>query len=789
MATATKAKVDRAERGGRALKSQPNRFLGLYLAPFAGLLTAWLIHLYIAGADLHLLAWHYRIPGSQAAAVVVTSLITAGSIGLALLAWHFTAHRTTPMRASLAGSVGVLGEMFAVNVGTGPHYVWSAVFVLLGWYVATVWAMARLDVARTEARGEQDEQEDGLTKKLGISKKTRFFSKVTNDPVTGEPTRIDIDVHHAPGETVGVLQDGIESIESVAAGPPSMSTAIGDPDRADRSHLSVLLTNPFKRNIPVGPLTAPGGSIADWSSVADYADGQPAFVTTAAGKHMPSSTSYGLIGMTRAGKTATETALLTEWGSRYDWACLYLNQAKGLQDIRPLLPIIEAAVIAEDGEQGLGEYVVGIQQIRAIMIYRQQELARFAVSAWSPRCCDPNPDRRPTAIVGGKRVPMDRMPFLTAHFGEADAILASGRAGSDAGYVASKGLSLGINTGWSLQRPDWKAMPTDLRANIGLWFVHGLNNTDEEDFVLDESVRNAGAHPGKWGQRKPGQHFMTGPGIDESRFPVALKTRFLVGSDKNPDGTAIDFDTLNDRYAAEMLRRNIASAPKMCKLDRGSAEATDGWWDEQAAKTVDLRARMLTPESATIPQTASRKPRVFAGAAVPQPQGEPADEMTDEEQEELMAEFDEEAATTTEVEGVELYDDDPQERADAMAQDLTVPAEAPAVDFDPLADSDADEKPEAATRDQALTVLRSTLVRMLANPKYADRKVPGTAVVTVTAVFEECGVRSRPWVSDELGRIMMTGGEVEDGVHMERTGNPSRGAYRIRPTDGADHSK
>jgi hypothetical protein len=798
MATATK--VESRERGGRALRTQPHRFVGLFLAPLAGLLTSWLIHVWTLGVNLHWGPLSWVVHASAAAPYVANTLIVAATFTLSAIAWWFTQHREKPKQIALSVSVLILGLLFAVNAGAGPNYWWSPGFILGAWLVATTWSLARLDVARNDKRdGEQAEQKDGFWDKLGVSKRTLFRSKITHDD-DGQPSRVDIDIQHdrEVGETVSVIQDGLSAMESAAGGPPGLSTAVQDPERADRSRVSMLLKDPFKRNARVGPLTAPGGSIADWATVADYADGKPGFVTTAAGKHMPTSTSYGLIGATRAGKTGTETQLLTEWGSRMDWACLYLNQAKGLQDIRPLLPIIEAAVIAEDGERGLGDYVVAGQQVMAIMTYRQQELARFAVSAWSPRCCDPNPDKRPTRLgADGRRIVMDRMPFLTAHFGEADTILNSGRMGDNATFITSKGLSLGVNTGWSLQRPDWKAMPTGLRANIGLWFVHGLNGGDEEDFVLDEQVRKAGANPGRWGQRRPGQHYMIGPGIDEDRFPVALKTRFLVGDEFDRNGLKIDFDELNDRYMAEMLRRNQASAPNMCKLDRGSAEATDGWWDVQVIKTNDLRFRMLHPgraeEPATAPQTSPRKSRAFAGEQVPQspPQtdDDSAGEIDPEEMEELMEEFDEDAATVTEVEGVPVYGDDPVEAAAARAVDLSGPAVIPETDYDPLADSADGDKPPARTREEALAALRSTLVRMIDNPKYAYKKMPGTALVGPTAVFEELGINSRPWVSEELARIMISGGEVEDGVHMERFGPPAKGQYLLSRMDGADHAE
>lgn len=796
--TASRSASGEREHHRSNLWHQAARFVGLFLSPFAGLLTSWLIHLWVVGISIHwgkLINWEVR--PSPVAVTLAVCLITLLTVMFAYIAYRFTEHRQDAMRNSLAGSVLNLGIMFAVNVGTGPSYLWSPLFVFCCWAVAVIWSIARLDVTRNDKRTDEDGGEDSLMSKLGISKLTRFKPKVIRDE-NGEPQRVDVKVKHAPGETVKVIQDGIDTIESAAGGPPGMSTATGDPDHADESTLSVMLANPFRKHIPVGPLTAPGGTVADWASFADYADGRPAFMTIAGGKHMPSATSYALIGTTRAGKTATETQMLTDWGSRYDFALLYLNQAKGLQDIRPLLPITEAAVIAEDGERGLGEYELAFKQIQAAMIYRQDRLAQFAISAWSPRCADPDPDRRPSRVTRHGRETLERMPFFLCHVGEADAILNSGRASETGTFIVSKGLSLGIATGWSLQRPDWKSIPTSMRANIGMWMVHGLNGTDEEDFVIDEAVRKAGAHPGKWGQRKPGQFYMIGPGIDETRFPVALKTRFLIGSDKDENGKPLDYDTLNDRYMAEMLRRNLASAANMCKLDQGTVDAMGGWWETQVAKTDALRIRMLNPELAPEPvpddpeppaparkPTANpdRKPPGFAGVPAPQVDDD-AEDLDPAELEDDMNEFHADAADVAEVEGVPLYGDTPQEVAETRAVDLTAPFVPPQTDYDPLADSEEDSKPAAMSPAEADEIITRTLVRMLDDPKYADRKVPGTAIVTPVQVLNESGVKSRPWVSANLSNRMIRGGDVSDGIVMEKVGNPRKGEYRLRRADG-----
>jgi hypothetical protein len=149
---------------------------------------------------------------------------------------------------------------------------------------------------------------------------------------------------------------------------------------------------------------------------------------------------------------------------------------------------------------------------------------------------------------------------------------------------------------------------------------------------------------------------------------------------------------------------------------------------------------------------------------------------------EAMEEFDDDAAETTEVEGQPLYDDDPREAAAARSVDLTRPARVADLDVDPLADAEEDDKPEARTREEARTEVRRVLVEMLDDPQYADRKVPGTALVTVPQVMERFHLRSRPWVVAEFGEMLMTGGGVEDGVVLE-------GGYRLRRTSGADHGK
>jgi hypothetical protein len=775
MTTKTSARAERSERGHRSLAQQPIAFLGLFLAPLGGLLTAWAIHLYIVGWD-----WHgWVVPGSPTALGVTNTLTGAAAIVLAGCAWYFSDHRKPPMRVALTGSVGSITILLGVNIYTGPHRWWGFSFVIVSWVVAAVWSLTRLNVTRADPRSESTEEKETFFSRMGVSKLTKMMGRVIHDEKTGEPVRLDVDVQHDrnTGETAEVFGDGgLGAMESAAAAPSGLSSVTKDPDRADRSKVSIPLVDPFKRNISVGPLSAPGRSIAEWTTVADYANGQVGRFTIGGGLHTPSPTSYALIGMTRAGKTGTETQLLTDWGSRCDWVCLYLNQAKGLQDVRPLLPIIEAAIIAE-GEGAsvdLAAYRTSVKKVRSMMAYRQSVLGQFGVSAWTPRCALPDDTARPSRVVSGTRQAMPRMPFLTVHLGEADVLFSDGRLADDYIYVSSKALSLGINTGTSLQKPDFRSMPTNVRSQIGLWLIHGLAESDDEEFVMDLATRKAGANPGMWKAKKPGQHYMIGNGVEhEELAPVALKTRFLIGTDTAPDGRRFTFDELNERYMAEMLRRNLQSAKTQARLDGGTADATEGWWAEQVANTDALRSRMLGSQGiATDPvatatdapvatATASQRPvatprnpadipPAFRGRKTSQPATDDDDDDETPTAEE-MDEMHEEAAEVTEVEGIELYDDPEVRDVDLSSKPAPAPEFATDED-DPLFDAEEDAKPAPRDRGAALDALAVALTELLQDESLRDPADPTgkTVIIGPGMVADRYKFRERPWFSAEL---------------------------------------
>jgi hypothetical protein len=268
---------------------QPHRFVGLYLAPLLALPFAWLIHVWAFG-----ITWHGRHYGGSP----VLGSITLIFLGFAMyrmigFASKVTAHRDQHLQETFTATVALLGVLFVWNVGTGPQYVVSGAFWIVAWLAATMWTFPRLDVARKDAR-EDGEQKDGFWKKIGVSAATKIRGRITHDEKTGEPLRLDLDFDHdrESGETIEVLAEALPAIESAAGGPRGLSTVNPVGGRADKSHATVPLVDPFRSYIPLGKLTAPGGSIGEFVSISDYMDGEPAKLAIAGGLVVPTSTSH-----------------------------------------------------------------------------------------------------------------------------------------------------------------------------------------------------------------------------------------------------------------------------------------------------------------------------------------------------------------------------------------------------------------------------------------------------------------------------------------------------------------
>jgi Ca2+/Na+ antiporter len=752
MSTRTEGRSASAERVHHRTNiwHQAAVFIGLFLSPFAGLFAAWLIHLWAAGLHIHKGPVNWDINTPRGMPTVAACIITLLTVYIAHKAWQFTDHRKDPLRRALTTSVGTIGVMFAIGVGIGPSYLWSGLFFLCAWAVAVIWSIARLDVARNDKTTEQ--KEDTFLEKTGL--KNWIVRKVNHlKDEHGEPLATEIEFQHAPGDTVDALQESVPAFESVSASPAGLSHAHGS-DRADRSTIKVMHQDPLATMIELPELPSVGASIRLPLVVGKYQNGEPVRAYLAGSDNGAfSPTSYLIMGMNRTGKTQAESVMFTDVISRRDAVILYLNKAKGLQDLRPIAPGVEAALI-DDGE-GTALYREAIKQVKRIISYRQAVLAMFGIHEWNPGQCWDNPPWRTEA---GKRIQMERIPMLICHFGEADAILQE--APSEATYIVSKGLSTGVVTGWSLQRADATKMPTGLRFNLGTAWCFGCGDSDSAEMALSAWVVKAGAHPERWGQRKPGYFYFEGLGIEEELF-VQPARGFGLG----PNGT-----NLRD----ELLARNLRNAPRMAKLDRGSADATgvpgeQSWWSATAASTDELRERLLRSAPSAEPQTAPQ--------------------VADDDDEEMRMEIEQEVRDAKEVEGVELYPRDPDTGERAKFEDATAT-------FPPIPEDQQlsweDPKPAPRDRAAALAAFAKTLDHLARREDLRDPADPtgNTVIVTAGQILDDYQYRSRPWFTAALNAMVAgTLSREECPTDVIVSAAPdlgmTAGKYRIqRPTAG-----
>jgi hypothetical protein len=743
-------RTERTERHHRKLSEQPITFLGLFLVPFAGLFTAWLIHVWAVGVSIDAGPVHWHVTGNLPALVLTSCAVSVGAVGLGKLAWDFAEHRKTAFRASLAASTSGLGFLFAVSVGVGPHRWWSGVFVLTGWYVAVAWSLARLNVTRQDPREPAEQEEPGFLSKL---KGWKLRSGKTEMDHKGDPLRTDMEFQHAPGDITKTMQDSVPHIESYAAAPSGLSRAVGT-DRSDRTKLSVMHQDPLAGLIPLGPPSHPGASVSEPATFATYDTGHPVWCHLFGGQGF-SPTGYGFMGVTRSGKTVAENLMLTDAViTRTDGVILYLNKAKGMQDARPIFPGIEVAVLTT----ALQDYVSALNQVLKIMDYRQRQLAAYGVSAWSARRCFHSPPQR---RANGDPVPMEPMPALVVHIGEADAVYENPKAAELADTIASKGLSLGVIEGNSLQRATADKMPSNLRFNVGAWWCFGTGDAYSADYALSDrtlaAIPEAG-RPNNWKASKPGNHFYEGPGVAEDLWPVRAKTQMLAPG-TSPDAPQDDIDAA---LQEALLARCRQFAPQMARLDRGSVLATGDpdtpqtWWELAAAETDRIRdsliggpANMTASDrnpTADRPQTRPADPTANPAATAtlpPQTDPQTEDDGGWTSADAVAAEIEE----VTEVDGIELY---PVDEDGTTARDYDLTADLPDGAHNDL--TWEDPRPAPRSRNDAMLAFHAALDALFDVPELRDPKDPtgDTIIITPHEIQDRYPYRSRPWFSEIL---------------------------------------
>ncbi|MEU5821870.1 plasmid transfer protein TraB [Streptomyces sp. NPDC047803] len=435
--------------------------------------------------------------------------LTLSAVALTGATW-WAGRETSPQRrlhsaiTVAAGSAWMTGAALAGPLaGNLPDaYLMGGAVLALSWNIRMA-----LRTSDGEAAGSADK---GLLEKVGLAK-----AKIGRTQV--EPNRVTAALALEPGEqTTDDVAKALARIASALDLPQSAVRFQPDPDSARRGELVIVPRDMLTEAEPWEGPSLPGGSIMDPLVIGRYDDGSPLVVWLPGDPKAGRNAQHFLIaGGTGSGKGDTALNLQTEILSRRD-VIMWLSDPKAFQDFRPLLPAYDWAV---EGGAGTEAMVEALQQV---IPARTGWLGKHSYRQWTPQAAerqtDPAHSCRPSGACG-----CEGMPYLVAWMEEAANTL---RALGDDAFtgIAQEARSAGCSLIVSLQRPSYDQMSTSTRASLPSVIALGCDPRDE-GFSLPDAVIDAGAHPGAWGNRKPGYCYVVAGGIDPDRYAAPARTR------------------------------------------------------------------------------------------------------------------------------------------------------------------------------------------------------------------------------------------------------------------------
>ncbi|WTZ69767.1 sporulation protein SsgA (plasmid) [Streptomyces sp. NBC_01383] len=404
-----------------------------------------------------------------------------------------------------AGSAWVTGAALAGPLaGALPD-----AFLMGGAVLALSWNVRM--ALRTSDGPAPESADKGLLAKVGLARARIGRTEV-------EPNRVTAALQLEGGEqTNDDVARALVRIASALDLPQSAVRYQPSADSARRGELVIVPRDMLGEAQEWQGPSLPGGSIADPLIIGQYDDGSPLVVWLPGDPGKGRNASHFLIaGGTGSGKGDAALNLQTEILSRKD-VVMWLSDPKAFQDFRPLLPAYDWAVEGGAGTEAM------VEALQHVIPARTGWLGKHSYRQWTTAAAvtqtDPAHSCRPDRTACG----CEGMPYMVAWMEEAANTL---RALGDDAFtgIAQEARSAGVSLIVSLQRPSYDQMSTSTRASLPSVIALGCDPRDE-GFSLPESVIDQGAHPGAWGNRKPGYCYIVSSGIDPDRYASPGRTQ------------------------------------------------------------------------------------------------------------------------------------------------------------------------------------------------------------------------------------------------------------------------
>lgn len=435
--------------------------------------------------------------------------LTLASVALTGATWWMGKSTTQQRRLHSAVTVAAGSAWLTAACLAGPTAgPLDDMYLIGGPVLALSWNIRMILRRNDDPAGQSSDK--GLLEKVGLARAQIGNAKVEPNRVTaplaveaGEQTNDDV------SKALGRLASALDLPTSAVRYQP-------DPGSSRRGELVIVPEDMLAQAAYWEGPSNLGGSIADPLVIGRYDDGSPMYLWLPGDpKEGRNGTHVLVAGGTGSGKGETALNLQTEILSRRD-VLLWLSDPKMFQDFRPLLPGIDWA--AEGGTPT----EVMVEAIQVVIPARTRWLGQHNYRQWVPAAAEVQNDAAHSCRSDGRACGCAGMPYLVAWMEEAASTLRN--LGDDAFTgIAQEARSAGVSLVVSLQRPSYDQMSTSTRASLPSVIALGCDPRDES-FSLPDTVLDAGAHPGAWGNRRPGYCYLVTPGIDETRYASPGRT-------------------------------------------------------------------------------------------------------------------------------------------------------------------------------------------------------------------------------------------------------------------------
>lgn len=265
---------------------------------------------------------------------------------------------------------------------------------------------------------------------------------------------------------------------------------------AGMAEMVVVPTDPLVGEIVWPGPSAPGRSIADYPvAIGDYEDGEVADIWLVGDDAAGRAAAHWLVmGMNGAGKSQGWVVAMADALTRCDFELWGSDHVKGKQTFGPLLRYMSRVATTKLEAKAL------ISDARTETARRQADFGERGIKQWEKGC---------------------GYTLLMVWIEEASEIVDDSPSFV---RLVERARSAGVLLVVSLQRASHDNIDTSARAQLAGSLCFGVRDAMDATFALPDAVLDAGAAPDAWGNRKPGYAYVVGPGIEEDRWPVPLRT-------------------------------------------------------------------------------------------------------------------------------------------------------------------------------------------------------------------------------------------------------------------------